>query len=400
MIEEVTAAIREEDKIRELYSLAGASSEQVKLPRLSGAAGEDFSIFKSKLLLALEKNRVPASDKVEKLRSCLSGQALALVPENTKDFSSALEVLADAFGDPKKVLAARMSDLKRLGKCPPDIINGKWNYQAIVSFCLKVEVLVKDLIDLAEAEGGEQLKHDVYSSAVRASVQSLFSPKEIRKMRKSTKWGKEGLEEHLQFVKEFRASAQTMVEPEVKDKPRRVENKSEEVVKKISNNIFKKPKKFEECRICVTLETDGATGLFEDHLSDEVTGCPKFQAMSFDERRNISMKARFCFRCFDKDVVFNSWHSRNCTVNKSQKLPDTCVKYPKCITHAWVCITHKEANKSKMTEFTKKFKINPPVNVNAATTDRTQCDLTESVNNSVKPGDVAKAIKNMRGNAR
>ena len=52
-------------------------------------------------------------------------------------------------------------------------------------------------------------------------------------MRKSTKWGKEGLEEHLQFVKEFRASAQTMVEPEVKDKPRRVENKSEELLKRL-----------------------------------------------------------------------------------------------------------------------------------------------------------------------
>ena len=103
--EEVTAAIREEDEVRELYSLAGAGSEQVKLPRFSGATGEDFSIFKSKLLLALEKNRVPASDKVEKLRSCLSGQALALVPENAKDFSAALEVLADAFRDPKKVLA-------------------------------------------------------------------------------------------------------------------------------------------------------------------------------------------------------------------------------------------------------------------------------------------------------
>ena len=109
---EVTTAVQKEDKTRELYSLAGASTEQVKLPKFGGAAGEDFSIFKSKLLLALEKNRVAASDKVEKLRSCLSGQALALVPENSKDFSAALEVLADAFGNPEKVLVVRLNDLK------------------------------------------------------------------------------------------------------------------------------------------------------------------------------------------------------------------------------------------------------------------------------------------------
>ena len=250
----MTEAVQEEDKIRELYSLAGPSTEQVKLPKFSGAAGEDFSIFKSKLLLALEKNRVAASDKVEKLRSCLSGQALALVPENTKDFTAALDVLADVFGNPEKVLAVRMSDLKKLGKCPPKTLNGKWNYQAIVTFCLKVEVLVQDLIDLAEADGGEQLQHDVYSSAVRANVQNLFDLKEIERMRSSTKRGKEGLEDHLKFVKDFRAKAQTMVEPsqDVKDRPKRVENKNEDLNKKTSHNIFKKPKKFEDCRICYT----------------------------------------------------------------------------------------------------------------------------------------------------
>ena len=89
---EVTKAIQEEDKKRELYSLVGDSTEQVKMPRFSGVAGEDFTTFKSKLMLALEKNRVAAADKIDKLRSCLSGQALALVPEKTKDFNAALNI--------------------------------------------------------------------------------------------------------------------------------------------------------------------------------------------------------------------------------------------------------------------------------------------------------------------
>ena len=67
-------------------------------------------------MLGLEKNRVAATDKIEKLRSCLSGQALALVPEKSKDFDAAMKVLADAFGDSEKVLAARINELKSLVK--------------------------------------------------------------------------------------------------------------------------------------------------------------------------------------------------------------------------------------------------------------------------------------------
>ena len=51
----VVKAIRDQDKKRELYSLAGPNSEQVKLPRFSGSTGEDFLTFKKKLFLAFEK---------------------------------------------------------------------------------------------------------------------------------------------------------------------------------------------------------------------------------------------------------------------------------------------------------------------------------------------------------
>ena len=147
---EVTRDIRDEDRKRELYSLAGANSEQVKLPYLKGSVGEDFVTFKEKLLLALEKNRVPVSDKVEKLRGCLAGQALALVPEKTKSFDDAIAVLEEAFGNPEKVLSAKLNEIDKIGRCPPETINGKWNYQAVVNFCLKVEVLIKDLLDLGD----------------------------------------------------------------------------------------------------------------------------------------------------------------------------------------------------------------------------------------------------------
>ena len=104
---DVIKAIQNEDKTRELYSLAGSNKEQVKLPKFAGAWGEYFATFKSKLLLAFEKNMTPAADKVESLRACLSGAALALVPEKTNDFAKALDTLREAFGNPERVLGVR-----------------------------------------------------------------------------------------------------------------------------------------------------------------------------------------------------------------------------------------------------------------------------------------------------
>ena len=120
----VTAAIKLQDTQRELYSLAGSSKDSVRLPKFGGTSSEDFSIFKSKLLLAFEKNMVPVSDKIEKLRSCLSGPALALVPEKSTDFTKAMETLGDAFGNPERVLSVRIGELKKLGSVRLKLLTG------------------------------------------------------------------------------------------------------------------------------------------------------------------------------------------------------------------------------------------------------------------------------------
>ena len=387
---EVTRAIEEEDKKRELYSLAGSNKEQVKLPGFGGIAGEDFSTFKAKLLLAFEKNMIPASDKVEKLRACLSGAALALVPEKTHDFNKALEVLRDAYGNPERVLAVRLSDIKKLGKCPPEVVNGRRNFNAIVSFCLKAEVLLQDLLDLAEQEGCEQLQHDVYSSSVRASIQRLFSLKEEKKMRSFTARGKAGLEEHLEFIKELRSKSQTMVDAvsDPKERPgRRDDDGTEREPKKnTGHNMFKQPKRISNCRICKVLESDGSTGLFNNHISENVMGCPKFQAMTAEERRNISIRAKLCMKCCDPKVIFDARHRRDCKVTKNNKIPITCAEHPDCLMHSWLCGYHQDSNQSKITEFSKRFKIQPPVNTNTASV---------ASNASV---DTARVLKNMKRN--
>ena len=366
---EVTEAIELEDKKRELYSLAGSNKEQVKLPRFGGSSGEDFSTFKSKLLLAMEKNMIPASDKIEKLRSCLSGAALALVPEKSHDFLKALEVLGDAFGNPERVLQVRLGDIKKLGKCPPEVVNGKRNFSAIVSFCLKAEVLIQDLLDLAEQDECEQLKYDVYSSAVRSSIQKLFGLKEEKKMRAIATRGRAGLEDHLKFIKDIRSKSQMMVDTSGTDRSnkRDDENTEKEPRKSTSHNMFKQPRKVSDCRVCKVLNEDGVDGVFDDHISEEITGCPKFQAMIAEERRAICMRAKLCMKCCDPKVLFDARHRRECKVSRKNKFNITCSEHPDCLMHSWLCGYHQDTNLVKLREFSKKFKVQPPVNTNTAT---------------------------------
>ena len=80
--------VMDEDQKRCLYSRLGASTENVDLPKFSGTAKEDFFTFENKLRRALENNQVSKQDRIEKLRSCLSGLALSLVPERATDFEA------------------------------------------------------------------------------------------------------------------------------------------------------------------------------------------------------------------------------------------------------------------------------------------------------------------------
>ena len=393
--------VREQDNKRELYSLAGSNSEQVSLPKFSGSFGEDFFTFKKKLISAFEKNRVPVADKVEKLRTCLSGEALTLVPEKTKEFSGALDNLEKAYGNSEKVLQSRLADIKKLGKCPAEIQNGKRNFAGVVSFCLKVEVLIQDLLDLAEQEGCEHLQYDVYGTSVRQSIQQLFNLREEKKMRNLTGRGKSGLLEHVDLIAKIRANAQSMVDP-VGVSDVKQEKKDQKVPhKSISDKSpglvnFSKTKKFEECRICVVLETEGKTELFVNHGSNFVTGCPQFQAMSYEERKDICFKAKICLKCCDPKVIHSQRHRFDCKVTKKQKFWFTCCKHPDCLQHAWMCGYHKAENKSRLEEFSKKKNLTTPVNVNVS-----DGSVTDSHDASAQPAVTdggAKAIKNMKRN--
>ena len=82
-----------------------------------------------------------------------------------------------------------------------------------------------------------------------------------------------------------------MVEPkDIKEKSSRKNDQKKSdgnSSSKSTHAMFKNPKRLDDCRICGTLETMGETDLYVDHISESVIGCPKFQAMSADERRDV-----------------------------------------------------------------------------------------------------------------
>ena len=150
---------------------------------------------------------------------------------------------------------------------------------------------------------------------------TLFGTRDIMKMTALEGKGKVGLREHIKYVKDYRIRAQSMVQPEDnedKSARRKKQKRSDSDSTHISSHaMFKSPRRFDDCRICGTLETMGDSGLYVHHISESVIGCFKFHAMSKDEIKDICFKAKICIRCCDGDVVFDSLclHNRNCKVN-------------------------------------------------------------------------------------
>ena len=96
---------------------------------------------------ALEKNRIPESDQLDKLRENIKGQALKRVPETIKSLETAWNNLSEAFGSPIIVLKERLKSLSKLGHLPPDANPAKQ-----ITWYLDLESVIQDIIDLGTSE--------------------------------------------------------------------------------------------------------------------------------------------------------------------------------------------------------------------------------------------------------
>ena len=126
--------------------------------------------------------------------------------------------------------------------------------------------------------------------------------------------------------------------------------------------LYAPHKRDEGCRVCGTLEARGDTAnIYEDHRSNYATGCPRFAAMTTQERRAVVQEAKLCFQCLDPDFVV-TWSGRNnphpaCKITDSQRSTYTCrsKKQSACRLHMWICMYHADDNKAQMTFFRNQW---------------------------------------------
>ena len=122
----VKEAVIEEDRRRELYTLDAPATlaGSVKFPTFGGTEGEDYLDFKEKIEKAFVRSRITQADKLTKLRECLRGDALGLVPLSlTGSIEHAWLVLDKAYGDVIHLIRFKKEQLLKLGRHPKS--NGK-----------------------------------------------------------------------------------------------------------------------------------------------------------------------------------------------------------------------------------------------------------------------------------
>ena len=125
--------------------------------------------------------------------------------------------------------------------------------------------------------------------------------------------------------------------------------------KVIAEVFFRPAKRFEECRICVHLSATSSAhhDLFENHLSNYATGCPRFMEATSEKRKVLVSKVKLCTQCFNPELIVNNAHMKECPFNK-KKNNFSCTS-DSCKEHMWICLAHKQKNKSAMEKFRQEM---------------------------------------------
>ena len=135
--------VNEDEEVRGLFTLESNRGQMLKYPEFSGELCQDFTAFKEKMLIRFRRNKICKGDQLDKLRECLKGQALRLVPHSIKRIEDAWNTLNNAFGDPKCILQHRLSQLKQLGQ-----YDDQKNYKRKVEYLIQFEGILDDLIKM------------------------------------------------------------------------------------------------------------------------------------------------------------------------------------------------------------------------------------------------------------
>ena len=314
-------------------------------------------------------NQVPQLLKLEKLRECLTGQALKQVPDSTKDIAAAWANLSDAFGDPSRVLQHRLNIMREMGDFPANTVKGTHNHARRVEFLLKLEGVVKDIVDLGKSD--EDLMLLSFNANTIAEVVNKFPDKMVLELNGLPGRGKQRMINIQEHLSKFRADAQSLEKTRSLMAPVKTtfrqsdgsgggkKGEPSELHNNVSAQInYSPPKKEPDCRVCLHLKDVSNknpvpnTVFFEGHFSNYVTGCPQFISMDMTERFGLIRDIKLCANCFHPDVTYSRDHEQECSI-KEKKSSFSCSK---CNRHSWICKNHKEQNKAKLDKFKKDYR--------------------------------------------
>ena len=183
-----------------------------------------------------------------------------------------------------------------------------------------MEAIIKSIIDLGNKS--VNMYGEAFNSSVFLSIQKLFPYKEMIELGKIPgDCCPARLKLFLDKIEEYRKEAQMAQlvfdtnsssggglggnPPGSKNQDRKSSNGSSGYVTNLV--AYKPPKRDEKCRVCNALELTGDTrDLYDNHLHNYITGCPRYIAMTVDERSDICYKARVCRFCHDPTYIFQN----------------------------------------------------------------------------------------------
>ena len=118
---------------------------------------------------------------------------------------------------------------------------------------------------------------------------------------------------------------------------------------------YKPPRRDENCRICNTLDTEGDTeNLYDDHIHNFPTGCPRYISMNMKQRIEICRKAKMCLSCHDPEYTFKGGDRNHNCGKGGKKSRYTCTNTG-CRRHMWVCEKHRSENKDALEKFKEEY---------------------------------------------
>ena len=108
---------------------------------------------------------------------------------------------------------------------------------------------------------------------------------------------------------------------------------------------YNPPRRDENCRICLTLESRGDTSqLYDNHIHSYPTGCPRYISFSVEERQKVCMEAKLCMKCHDPEYVWKkNDNNHKCPIKSgsNRRSRYSCTERS-CASHMWICTRHKD----------------------------------------------------------